>query len=325
MTVNLTVIGLHQIGASIGMALEIHKEKITRTGVDSEPTLAQNLQKKKALDHIAYNLHQSVQNAEIVILAVPADQVEETLTQIAADLKPGTVVFDTSPNRQESIAWAKKLLPADRHFISMTPVINPAYLDVPRDVANDPHSDLFSKGAMVITSAQDTPSEALKLAADMAHLLNSHAYFSEPVEADSVDASVNLLPKLVAAALVNTTTTQPGWRDSERLAGMPFLKTTFAAELTDEEKELGKTAIINGEQVARLINQMIANLREIGGAIEARDGETLHSLLEGAKLRREEWLAHRLKADWEAYPKQSTYSAAQNIAGLFIGRSRSKK
>lgn len=325
MIVNLTVIGLHQIGASIGMALEIHKEKISRTGVDAEPTLAQNLQKKKALDHIAYNLHESVRDAQIVVLAVPADQVEETLRQIAGDLKPGTVVIDTSPNRQKAIAWAQEILPADRHFLSMTPVINPAYLDVPRELATEPHSDLFSQGAMVITCAADTPSDALKLAADLAYLLDSHAYFSEPVEADSVDASVNLLPKLVAAALVNTTTSQPGWRDSERLAGMPYLKTTFAAELPDEEKELGKTAIINSEQVARLLNEMIANLQEISNVIEARDGEALHSLLEGAKLHREEWLAHRLKADWEAYPQQSTLTAKQTITGLFIGRAHTKK
>jgi prephenate dehydrogenase len=325
MTVNLTVIGLHQIGASIGMALEIHKMNIHRTGVDAEPTLAQNLLKKKALDHVAYNLHTAVKDANLVIMAVPADQVEETLRQIADDLQPGTVVIDTSPNRQQSIAWAREILPADRHFISMTPVINPAYLDVPRELAYEPHADLFSQGAMVITSAIDTPSEALKLASDLAHLLNSHAYFSEPIEADSVDTSVNLLPKLVAAALVNTTTAQPGWRDSERLAGMAYLKTTFAAELPDEEKELGKTAILNSEHTARLLNEMIANLQEISDAVESRDNEALQSLLEGAKLHREEWLSHRLKADWDAYPLPSTLSTKESIAGLFGGRPRRKK
>jgi len=92
---------------------------------------------------------------------------------------------------------------------------------------------------------------------------------------------VNLLPKLVAAALVNTTTAQPGWRDSERLAGMAYLKTTFAAELPDEEKELGKTAILNSEHTARLLNEMIANLQEISDAVESRDNEALQSLLEG--------------------------------------------
>jgi len=49
MAVTLTVIGLHQIGASIGMALEIHKEKITRTGHDPAPHLAQNLLKRRLL------------------------------------------------------------------------------------------------------------------------------------------------------------------------------------------------------------------------------------------------------------------------------------
>ncbi len=325
MTVNLTIIGLRQIGASIGLALEVHKDKISRTGIDADPTLAQNLLKKKSIDHVAYNLPSSVQDADVVILALPADRVENTLKIIAENLKPGAVVIDTSPNRQKAIEWAKAVLPQDRHFISMTPVINPAYLDVPREIAKEPHADLFKDGAMVITSTVDTHPDALKLAGDFARLLDTHAYFSEPVEADSIDASINLLPKLVAVALVNTTSSQPGWRDSERLAGMAYLKTTFAAELMDEETELGKTALVNSEHTARLLNEMIANLEEISEAIQNHDATVLQSLLEEAKSRREKWLSTRLKADWDNYPKATTLTAAENIAGLFGGRPRKKK
>lgn len=325
MTVNLTIIGLHQVGASIGMALEIRKDKISRTGIDVSPTLGQNLLKKKAIDHLAYNLASSVQDADMVILAVPVDQVEDTLKQIAPTLKPGAFVIDTSPNRQKAIQWAKELLPEDRHFISMTPVINPAYLDVPKEIAGEPHADLFKDGAMIITSTSETPNDALKLAGDLTQLLETHAYFSEPLEADSVDASINLLPKLVAAALVNATTSQPGWRDSERLAGMAYLKTTFAAEFPDEEKELGKTALMNSEHAARLLNEMIANLKEISDAIESQDAATLHAILEEAKTRREQWLSHRLEADWGTYPQESTLSATESITGLFGGRLRKKK
>ena len=325
MTVNLTIVGLHQIGASIGMALEIHKDKLSRTGIDADPTLGPNLLKKKAIDHIAHNLQSSVEDADIVILALPADQVEETLKQIAESLKPGAVVIDTSPNRQKAIEWAKAVLPEARHFVSMTPVINPTYLDVPKEIASEPHSDLFKEGAMVITSATDTHSDAIKLAGDLARLLETHAYFSEPVEADSVDASVNLLPKLVAVALVNTTTSQPGWRDSERLAGMAYLKATFAAELLDEKTELGKTALMNNEHTARLLNEMIANLEELSDAIQAQDAATLQTLLETARARREVWLSHRLNVDWGNYPKATTLTAAENIAGLFGGRPKKKK
>jgi len=129
----------------------------------------------------------------------------------------------------------------------------------------------------------------------------------------------------VAAALVNATTSQPGWRDSERLAGMAYLKTTFAAEFLDEEKELGKTALMNSEHAARLLNEMIANLKQISDAIESQDAATLQAILEEAKTRREQWLSHRLEADWGSYPKESTLSATDSITGLFGGRLRKKK
>ena len=42
MTINVTFIGLEQIGASLGLAMGGQKEYFTRTGIDPEPLTSQS-------------------------------------------------------------------------------------------------------------------------------------------------------------------------------------------------------------------------------------------------------------------------------------------
>lgn len=132
MTVQITVIGLGQIGTSIGLALETQKERILRVGHEKRSEVAREAEKTGAFDKIINNLHAAVENADIVILAVHEDQIRGTLEQIAADLKEGSVVMDTSTNMVKVGAWAKELLPADRYFVTISPTINPHYMDTLR-------------------------------------------------------------------------------------------------------------------------------------------------------------------------------------------------
>ena len=107
MSIQITIIGLGQIGASVGLALGEHGEKFTRTGHDIDSGFANQAKKLGALDKVAFNLPLAVAEADIVLLAVPMDTVQGLLEMIAPDLKEGAVVMDVSPIRQVTSAWAK--------------------------------------------------------------------------------------------------------------------------------------------------------------------------------------------------------------------------
>ncbi len=100
MAIQITIIGLGQIGASIGLALAERKDSIERVGHDIDPGVAKQAQKLGAVDRIEYNLPRSVENADVVLLSIPVDQMRETLEIIAADLKEGCVVLDTAPVKE---------------------------------------------------------------------------------------------------------------------------------------------------------------------------------------------------------------------------------
>src|SRR4030065_2960815 len=111
MTVQITIIGTGQIGASIGLALAAHKDMFLRVGHDKDIRIANRAKDMGALDRVAINLPNSVANADIVVLALPLDQIQETLKVIAPELKDEVVVMDTAPIKSEVMLWAMELLP----------------------------------------------------------------------------------------------------------------------------------------------------------------------------------------------------------------------
>ena len=71
MSVQITIVGLGQIGSSIGLALKAHGVGIHRVGHDKDPEAAKESQNMGAVDDIKYNLPASIREARIVVLALP--------------------------------------------------------------------------------------------------------------------------------------------------------------------------------------------------------------------------------------------------------------
>ena len=71
MSARITIIGLGQIGSSIGLALKAHNVDVHLLGHDKDPQTAKESQKAGAVDDVKYNLPASVYEANIVILALP--------------------------------------------------------------------------------------------------------------------------------------------------------------------------------------------------------------------------------------------------------------
>ena len=128
MTVQITIIGMGQVGTSIGLALAEHTTQVYRVGHDKEIAVANLAKKMGALDRVDMNIPHSVEDAGLVILAVPIDEVRDTLKAVAKDVRPDVVVMDMAPVKETVLTWAKELLPAHAHYIGLVPVINPGYL-----------------------------------------------------------------------------------------------------------------------------------------------------------------------------------------------------
>jgi prephenate dehydrogenase len=235
------------------------------------------------------------------------------------------VIIDTSPVRGGVDQWVKTVINSERHFVSMMPTVNPKYLDEKSDELETPHADLFTNGEMILATDISTHPDAVKLAEDLAALLGSSVYIVDPFEADGIMARVDLLPKLIAAAFINSTIDQPGWKDSRRFTSKAFLKATSSIELLDEKGKLGESAILNDKNAIITLDEMIMNLVELKAIIQEKDQKSLSEYLKKAKDDRSLWVEHRKAGDWEKYLGEKPPSSKQMIGGLFGIRPKAKK
>jgi len=332
MTVQMTIIGLGQIGASIGLAISTEKNLVQRTGYDLDRDTVRRAEKMGAIDQAVYSLPLSVKDADLIILSLPLDQIQDTLIEIGPKLKQGAVVMDTGPVKEVVATWAGKLLPAERHYIGLTPVINPAYLHEIDSGLDAAHADLFRGGLIAIAAPPRTPSEAIKLAADLTRLLGSTPMFADPLELDGLMAATQVLPQLLAAGLLNATVDQPGWREGRKLAGKSYAETTAAIAQIRDIQALQAAALLNRENILRVLDSTLAALQAIRADIANEQVDSLSERLERARQGREAWWKQRQAGDWlniENPPSQEALTTSQAFSRMlgfgFGKRSKPKK
>lgn len=326
MAVQLTIVGLGQIGTSVGLALADQTEVIYRVGHDREVRAAKRAEKMGALDKVSINLPSAVEKADLVLLALPVDQIRETLEVVRDDLKEGAVVMDTGPVKQVVASWAGELLPPGRFYVGLTPVLNPVYLHDVDSGAEAAHPDLFRDGLIGIVSPPGMPSEAIKLAADLTRLLGASPLFADPMEMDGLVAATDILPQLLAAGLLNATIGQPGWQEARKVAGRSYADVSAPVMYPTEPKTLTTAAMLNRENVIRVLDSAVASINAIRHDLSNEDIETLEERLNRAREGRQVWLRGRQAADWAAEETSSVEApTASELFGRFIGRGRKKE
>jgi prephenate dehydrogenase len=325
MTVEMTIIGLGQIGTSVGLALAKHTDQIRRTGHDREMAIAKDAEKLGALDNVVLNLHKSVENADLVLLTVPVDEVRPLLEQIAPDLKEGAVVLDTSPIIAAHMQWAMDQFPPGRNFITYSPTINPIYLEEVGAGQSVAHDDLFHDSLIMITTLTGVEQEALQLACDLASLLGAQTFFVDPTESDGLNAAVRQLPSMAAAALLQAVTRQPGWQEARKIAGRGFTHATWAALHLDEMKTLGLSLLMNRENSLRVLDNLIYALQELRAIIDSEDNDGLLKYMKTSQEARALWWRQRQRSDWENVLPKPDLPTSGEVLGRLFGFRRKKK
>lgn len=298
MSVQITIIGLGQIGSSIGLALKAHEVNVHRVGHDKDPQAGKESQRLGAVDEMKYNLPASVRDAKIVILALPLAEIRETLRVIAPDLQEGTLVLDTAPAKATVAAWAKELLPPGRYYVGLTPAINPEYLHGTEFGVKAAHADLFEKGLIVVNAPMGTPGNVFNLTMELVNLLGAMPLLMDTAEADGIFSATHILPQLASAALLDMTVDRPGWQEARKLAGRPYATVTAGAAYHDDVLSLGENALENRENMVRLLNAYITSLIQLRDEIDDNDREAVQSRLNHAWRGRVRWFDERVAGEW---------------------------
>ena len=327
MPVQITIIGLGQIGASLGLALAAHTDKVTTVGHDKDFGVERLAQKNGVVEKTNHNLPSSVEDASVVVLAIPVHQVRETLGYIAQDLKKGAVVVDTTPIKAEVAKWAQEILPDGVHYVGLVPAIGPDFLQETGTGLDSARADLFSRSIFLLSAPQGTPGDALQLVSGLVSLTGATALNTDFAESDGLMSSAYLLPQLVSATLINATTGQPGWQEVRKVASRAYYAATSAFTGQDEVTSLHMQVMQNRENVMQKIDAMITALVELRYDIEDSNEKALKDRLQKAQDGRQGWLKERSAASWMEAKREPVekISMSERLLGTFFSKPKDKK
>ena len=100
---HIAVIGIGLIGTSIVHAAKYRNLPVTFAAFDNNPDVRAEAADLLSHIKITTTLQQAVEDAELVILAVPVGVMEQVMKDIAPYLRPGCVITDTGSTKRSVI------------------------------------------------------------------------------------------------------------------------------------------------------------------------------------------------------------------------------
>jgi prephenate dehydrogenase len=319
--IQLVIIGLGQIGSSLGLALAEHSQFVDRTGYDIDRKTADEAKKIGAVDRTVSRLNEAVRGADVILLALPVDQLRDIMEVVSKEMPKGAVLMDTAPIKGKVAAWAEELLPEGNSYVGLTPVVNPKYLHSDETGIHAAREDLFRDGLIAISTPPNTDSKAIKLAADFVRLVGAFPFFADLMEIDGLMTATHVVPQIMAAALINATVDRPGWQEARKLAGRAYAEVSGPVVHLGDPSALTSTVLLNRENVLRVLDSVIASMQTLREDIYEENSETLIDRLERAHHGREHWWRERKEAHWpfEGRPEIKSSFASDVFSNLLRG------
>ena len=291
MAVNLAVVGLNRIGYSIGLALKNRNAEIQSVGTDLDRrTIAQN-NLPEAFDKLESNLIDAVRLADVVLISLPFDHIQEAFKTIGPVLKKEAILiyFSWLPGLVSDLA--RQILPDHVFFIAMTPSLNPHYLEDSDQTT--PHADLFANSQIFISHAPRIPETIIRFTTDLTSFLGATPYFADLAEVDGFQSISFHLSHIASAAVMLSAISEPGWRDARNLAGKEFADSTRAITSLIDDNKSGFSWIQNHDNSLRMIVDLQNSLQEIKVKIENQDEKGLQEILQNLQTERNSWIHQR--------------------------------
>lgn len=180
----VVIFGMGLIGSSIAEVLEEKQIAHLVIGIDCDST-----------QDVPWVLN----NAELIILAVPPLQIEHVMLQISPYISADTVITDVCSAKQKVICWAKKYLA--NHYSNFVPAHPIAGSE--KTGALHAKADLFQDKRVIITPSAETQERAIELVTQFWQQCGAIVSKMTPQQHDRVFAWLSHLPHLLIFALLD--------------------------------------------------------------------------------------------------------------------------
>lgn len=318
---SIAILGLNRVGASVGLALRRYmanggSNTFEIVGFDLSRETAKKAKDLNAIDRSTSRLYEAVQGCDLVVMALPYEEVKAAYEAIGADLRDGAVILDASPLKRPSLQWADKFLEDEHHIIGITPILNPKYLYERDNRIEAAAEDLFDQSAIVLTPSVSAIKAAVDLAFNFAQILGSKPRFLDPIEHDALLAQTEGLPALLGMAYYYNLMHNDSWHDMRWFTNPAF--GVLTQSLRDVHPDgLRDEWLSNSDVLVRSLDELIDTLKQLRVALADRDRRTIEAVTAEAAESYEQWLNSRHRADWDKDAKMPKVQSAGIVSSLF--------
>ena len=275
---NITILGGGLLGGSLALALGSSENPPTiRLWARKLETVEEA--RTLGISNVTDNLAEAVQDADLIVLAVPVGAMENLVRDaLAAGLPPKCLVTDVGSVKRTPHKKVTPLL-AERgmQFIGSHPMAGSERNGLSAITAN-----LFYDAACLLTNDDRAPADQVAALERFWKSVGCRTSWMSAAIHDELVARISHLPHIIAASAARVCLKDPsegrfgggGLRDTTRVAaGNP----TMWAEIVIE----------NREALIRPLQETIADLREILASLEGDNQEQARQWLATAKQRRD--------------------------------------
>lgn len=279
----IVILGVGLIGGSFALALRKAGAAEQIVGVGRSQATLLRARELGIIDVISTSIAESLQNADLVLLAAPVAQTEVMLAAIKPYLQKQTVVTDAGSIKGEVVLAARRALGEKiGQFVPGHPIAGLEATGPDAAIAG-----LYVGKKVVLTPLPENSAEQIAVVSQAWQQCGAIIHQLSPEVHDAVFAAVSHLPHLLAYALVDDIANKPnadllfqyaasGFRDFTRIAAS-------SPEMWRDISLSNQTAILTE------LDAYIAQLTRFRTQLAAGDGDAMHAMFSSAQRARQNW------------------------------------
>jgi prephenate dehydrogenase len=281
----LAIFGVGLIGGSFAAALKQAGAVQHVVGVGRSRANLERALELRVLDAVADDPRSAVRDADLVLIAVPVEQTERVLSEIAPHVPASCVITDAGSTKQDVIGAARRALGSTlvRRFVPGHPVAG-----AERSGVEAASAALYRDRLVVLTPTPDTDAAAIACVQSAWRSCGARLVEMAAKRHDEVFAAVSHLPHLLAFALVEMFAARPRAEELFGFAGAGFRDFTRIAGSSPEMWR--DICIANREALLAELDAYLAALQALRHHLTAADAQALERIFEDARAARSRWL-----------------------------------
>lgn len=269
----IAIVGVGLIGGSL--ALRLHEKKLSTRilGVDNNPDHARLALERELVDEMV-SLERALDEAEVLVLAIPVDQARQLLPSIL-DKIDQHILLDLGSTKSQLIE-AVRTHPRRGRYVATHPMWGTEYSGPAAARA-----DAYANKAVVLCNTNETDADALEWTKNMYQKIGMHLLEMEAASHDLHAAYVSHISHITSFALANTVLAKE--QEDQAIFEMASAGFESTVRLAKSNPAMWVPIFLqNRENVLDVLEEHIEQLQRFRELIRNEDEEGLRQLMDQA-------------------------------------------